>query len=87
MSQRRHRDTRRRRAVIAHDRPDQPPVNPLIIPRSRAATLRSVSTATLIRMEQAGTLRPLKLTTGPSGMTFYRMVDIERLVGDALARR
>jgi len=60
-------------------RSDQPAVTPLIVPRSMAARLLSVSTSTLIRMEQAGTLTPLKLTEADNAQTFYRLADLERL--------
>ena len=83
LSNRHHRSLPlRRRAVAQGRRPkfqNQPPVNPLIVPRRQAARLLSVSTSTLIRMEQAGTLTPLKLTQADNGAVFYRLADLERL--------
>jgi hypothetical protein len=83
LSQPHHRDLplRRRAAAQQGRRPkySPPPVNPLIVPRRQAARLLSVSTSTLIRMEQAGTLTPLKLTQADNGAVFYRLADLERL--------
>ena len=47
-------------------------VTPLIYPRSVAARMLSVSTATLIRLEKKGVLRPIKLdASSPAAPTFY----------------
>ncbi len=67
----------------AAPRPPQGParVTPLIYPRRLAAELLSVSTATLIRLEAEGRLRPIKLSASPAAMTFYSRADIEALIG------
>jgi hypothetical protein len=83
ISHRHHRDLPLRRRAELHERKrrDQPPVYPLIVPRRQAAQLLSVSVSTLIRMEQAGTLSPLKLSPSDNGVVFYRVADIEALIG------
>jgi hypothetical protein len=59
---------------------EAPHIDPLIYPRSVAAQLLSVSIATLLRMEKAGRLTPLKLAS-PTGQTFYRAAEIKALIG------
>ncbi len=59
---------------------ESPHIDPLIYPRSIAAQLLSVSIATLLRMEKAGRLTPLKLAS-PTGQTFYRASEIKALIG------
>jgi hypothetical protein len=71
----------RRRAELREQRKRRapPPVSPLIVPRRAAAQMLSVSISTMIRLEQAGTLTPLKLTEANNGQVFYRVSDLERL--------
>jgi hypothetical protein len=49
---------------------------PLLCTRRHAAHLLGVSVATLMRMEQAGTLRPIKLTGAAAAMVHYRRDDL-----------
>ena len=63
--------------------PDKSPMlacAPLLINRVKArAMLGGVSTATMLRMEQAGRLKPIRLSGHPSSAVFYRIQDIEQL--------
>jgi hypothetical protein len=84
LSQRHHRDLPLRRRAAAHQgrRPkfqNQPPVNPLIVPRRVAAKMLSVSVSTLIRLQASHVLVPLKLTQANNAQTFYRLTDLQRL--------
>jgi hypothetical protein len=60
--------------------PAAEPVQPLLVNRHRAAKmLGGISTSTLIRMEQHGKLKPIRLSGHPSSVVFYRVEDVERL--------
>ncbi len=65
----------------ARQRREAARVTPLIYPRRVAAELLSVSIATLLRLEQKGRLRPIKLSGSPTSQTFYASADIEALIG------
>jgi hypothetical protein len=54
-------------------------IAPLLYTRKRAGALLSISEATLIAMEQAGTLTAVKLNRSENGKTFYRSCDIHAL--------
>jgi hypothetical protein len=60
-------------------RKEQESVAPLLYTRKRAAALLSISEATLIAMEQAGTLTAVKLNRSENGKSFYRASDIHAL--------
>jgi hypothetical protein len=65
----------------------EPPVQqPLLYSRKTAAALLSISQATLIAMEQAGTLRPIKLNHSKNGKSFYRAADIHTLAEKGVTR-
>ena len=84
LSHRHHRDLPlRRRAELREQRKRRapPPASPLIVPRRAAAQMLSVSISTMIRLEASGTLSPLKLTEATNGQVFYRVSDLERLIG------
>ncbi len=56
------------------------PVQTLLVNRQRAAAmLGGISTATLIRMEQAGRLKPIRLSGHATSVVFYRIEDIQKL--------
>jgi len=89
---RRHRLSLRRRAELHDDGRlihqhakkghNQPPtISPLIVPRSVARRMLSVSTSTLIRLEQCGKLDPLKLSESSNGVVYYRISNLEALIG------
>jgi hypothetical protein len=57
---------------------DQP--ESLLLTRKQAAHLLACSTATLIRLENAGRLRAIKLTSSTTSRTHYRRSDVLALV-------
>jgi hypothetical protein len=67
------------RAVAAPTMTAPPPleIQPLLVNRAQARKLLSVSTASLIRFEKLGVLRPVKLNrSSPSAQTFYAFADL-----------
>jgi hypothetical protein len=86
---RRKSKTKPARAAIAARRTSTPRHIPqsavpgqLLFSRAQAAKLLGgLSFATLIRLEKAGRLRPVKLLNNPSGKTFYTARDLEALCG------
>ena len=67
----------------SRQRPPRIPPTPLLVARrDAAAMLGGVSIATLIRMEAAGTLQPVRLNRqARTGQVFYRHDDLVRLAG------
>jgi hypothetical protein len=61
--------------------PKKEPVDvaPLLLDRKTTARLLSVSESTLIAMEQAGTLDPIKLSRSENGKTYYRRAQVMRI--------
>lgn len=56
------------------------PQNELLVSRKEAASrLGGVHVSTVIKLEQEGRLRPVRLTPR-SGQVFYRVADLEQLV-------
>jgi hypothetical protein len=53
------------RANVASSQP------PLLVERSEACRLLSISVATALRLEKVGRLKPVKLFPSPNGRTFY----------------
>jgi hypothetical protein len=49
---------------------------PLLHTRAETCRLLSISTATAIRLEKQGRLRPIKLGNKPTSMTFYAHTDL-----------
>jgi hypothetical protein len=73
---------------IERSRPPEPvETTALLLTRRQAGRLLGVSNTTLIRMETAGVLHPIKLTRNPAGQTFYRKANVlvvaERGAADA----
>jgi hypothetical protein len=72
---------------IGHNQPPVPIDGPLLVTRKQAGHLLNVSASTLIRMENTGVLRAVKLTRGRSAQTYYSRASIvalaERGAGDA----
>jgi DNA-binding XRE family transcriptional regulator len=71
---------------IVRDKKRSQPTRPvdlgrLLYTRSDVARLLSVSSSTLIRMENDGLLQPLKLGAAQNCKTLYRSVDVHRLAG------
>jgi hypothetical protein len=75
------------RRAERHDRavpttaPQRPAVDPLIVPRSVAAKMLSVSVGTLCRWERERILSPLKISRAQNGVVFYRVADLQALIG------
>ena len=74
---------------IGHNGPPEPVDDrPLLVTRRQARKmLGGISATTVIRMETAGVLHPIKLTRNPAGQTFYRKANVlvvaERGAADA----
>ena len=56
-----------------------PDAGALLITRQQVARLLSCSTATVIRLEIAGRLDPIKLADSEHGTTFYRADEVRAL--------
>lgn len=67
------REAQRRRAQSKRDR--------LLYTRAEVAQLYGVSIATIIRMQNDGTLPGLKLGPSKNNLTLYRASDVHRLAG------
>lgn len=64
--------------IARHRKPVLPP--PLLYSREQtAAALGGVSTMTVIRLEQAGLLDPIKLAGSRNGHTFYAVAQVHAL--------
>ena len=61
------------------DPPDLAAPEGLLLTRRAAAALLGCSVATIIRLELAGQLCPIKLTGGESSMTYYKRSAIQEL--------
>ena len=55
----------------------------LLYTRREAGALFGVSVGTFIRLEGEGRLTPLKLSTRPNGMVFYKAAQLLELAGAA----
>jgi hypothetical protein len=66
-------DAKRKRNILATD------IEKLLYSRTQAAQALSTSTVTITRLEQAGLLRPVKLSPSPKAMVYYRAEDIRKL--------
>jgi hypothetical protein len=65
------------RSALLAPRPPPLEIQPLLVNRAQARKLLSVSTASLIRFEKLGVLRPVKLNrSSPSAQTFYAFADL-----------
>jgi hypothetical protein len=55
-------------------------IAPLLLDRRQIAQLLGVSTQTIVRMQQAGTIRTVQLTGGESAKKFSPATDLEALI-------
>jgi hypothetical protein len=70
-----------RRARVAEQAPGH---DSLLFTRRQTAALLNTSTMTLIRLEERGRLRPIRLIPdAKNGKVFYRASDVRRLAEEA----
>lgn len=68
------RERQRRQHQAARDRQQ-----PLLYTRQQVAAMYSISIASVIRLENAGRLKGLKLGPSKNHRTLYRAADVERI--------